>query len=220
MIPLKDNIPSRSFPITNTSIILVNIFVFLFEMSQGSRLNTFISTHAFMPNLFFIHFSAFDSIKRLLPHMFIHGGLIHILGNMWFLWIFGDNVEDRMGHLQYLLFYLLGGIFSAIFQGLFSPSSTIPLIGASGAISAVLAAYVCFFPHARILTLLPIFLFITIVNIPAVVFIVFWFLIQFLYGFASLAASIKGGVAWFAHIGGFIFGIVWVKYVLGKRKWA
>jgi membrane associated rhomboid family serine protease len=152
--------------------------------------------------------------------MFIHGGIIHILGNMWFLWIFGDNVEDKIGHLQYLIFYLLGGMFSAVFQGLFSPSSNIPLIGASGAVSAVLAAYVCFFPHARILTLLPIFLFITIVNIPAVVFIVLWFFIQFLYGFVSLTASIKGGVAWFAHIGGFIFGIIWVKYILRKRRWA
>ncbi|MCD6133022.1 MAG: rhomboid family intramembrane serine protease [Deltaproteobacteria bacterium] len=220
MIPLKDNIPSRHFPIVNTSIIIICIFVFLFEVSQKSELNTLIYTYAFIPNLFFLHFSTLDSIKRCLCYMFIHGGFLHILGNVWFLYIFGDNVEDRMGHLQYLLFYLLGGIFSAIFQGSFSPSSTVPLIGASGAISAVLAAYLCFFPHARILTLVFIFLFVTLVNIPAVVFIIFWFLIQFLYGFASIAASVKGGIAYFAHIGGFIFGIAWVKYVLGKRKWA
>jgi membrane associated rhomboid family serine protease len=140
--------------------------------------------------------------------MFIHGGWLHIIGNMWFLWIFGDNVEDRLGHLRFLIFYLLSGIGAALFYVLLKPGSVLPALGASGAISGVMGAYILLYPRARVLTLVPVFFLPLLVEIPAVFFVGVWFLFQFLAGTLSLATPrVEGGVAWWAHIGGFVLGM-------------
>ncbi len=217
MFPLKDDIPSRRQPIVNLSLIIINIIVFIYEL-KVRNINAFLYNHAFIPAMLFEYHDFFRSFIRIFESMFMHGGFLHILGNMWFLWIFGDNVEDRMGHVNYLLFYLAGGVVATIAQGIASPYSTIPMIGASGAISAVVGAYFVFFPHAKILTLVPIFIFFTFLWIPAWLFIVFWFFVQYFNGMLSIAAHFSGGVAWFAHIGGFVFGYILGKIMLKKER--
>jgi len=218
MIPLKDDIPSRSFPLFNILLIIANIVVFFYELTLSPlRLRLFFYQYGVVP----YYLWQFDlPLRNLLTSMFLHGGWVHLLGNMLYLWIFGDNVEDRMGHFRYLIFYILAGIFASLVQSLVSPFSKVPMIGASGAISGVLGAYLVFFPYARVLTLVPLFFFINIIAIPAFVFIPFWFLLQLFNGILSLPASFAGrggGVAWFAHIGGFIFGLVFAKIFCRKR---
>ena len=217
MFPIKDDIPSYSRPIVNYTLIAINVMVFFYELSQPN-LTYFIYRHAFIPAILFEQHRFFDSFLRAFNSMFIHGGFMHIFGNMWFLWIFGDNVEDRMGHVNYLIFYLVGGLVSMVTQGLVTPTSPIPLIGASGAISAVMGAYLIFFPHARILSLVPIFFFLTFLKIPAWFFIVFWFFFQYLNGLFWMASSSIGGIAWFAHIGGFLYGVILGKTLLRKYR--
>ncbi len=216
MFPIKDDIPSSSYPIVNTSLIIINVLFFIYELNVGS-IRIFVMNHGFIPALLFQYHDLFQSFWRAFFSMFLHGGFMHIIGNMWFLWIFGDNVEDEIGHTNYLLFYLAGGLFATLAQGISSPSSTIPLIGASGAISAVVGAYFVFFPHAKILSLVPIIIFITFLWIPAWLFIIFWFFMQYFNGLLSISASHMGGVAWFAHIGGFLFGVVVAKYIEYKE---
>ncbi len=215
MFPLKDDIPSYSRPIVNYTLIFVNVLVFLYELSSPN-VTAFVYKHAFIPALFFDQHKIIDSIIRAFNSLFIHGGFMHILGNMWFLWIFGDNVEDKMGHINYLTFYIVGGLVSMFVQGLVTPNSSVPLIGASGAISAVMGAYLIFFPQAKILSIVPIFFFITFLRIPAWFFIVFWFFVQYLNGIFWMASSAIGGVAWFAHIGGFLYGALLAR-MLFKR---
>jgi len=152
--------------------------------------------------------------------MFLHGGWLHLIGNMWYLWIFGDNVEDRLGHVRFLLFYLLCGIGAGIAHTLLNPASRIPSIGASGAIAGVLGAYFVTFPFAKVLTVVPILFFVQILEIPAILVLGLWFLMQFLYGTASLAVATSantGGVAWWAHVGGFLIGIVLLR-LMGRRS--
>ena len=206
MIPLRDTIPSRTFPAVNLLLIAANSVCFLYELSLDQQLNEFIYRFGLIP-------AAFDStlyLRPLVTSMFLHSGWLHLLGNMLFLYIFGDNVEDRLGHVRYLLFYVLSGMAAALTQALTMASSTVPMIGASGAIAGVSGAYFLFYPTARVVTLVPIFFFFQIVEIPAVVFLLLWFLIQLFYGFAtiSIAGRMVGGVAWWAHIGGFIFGMI------------
>lgn len=211
MIPIRDTIQSRSFPIVNTILIIVNILVFFYELSLGSDLPRFINEYGLVPASFTtsVRTDSFGRIYPLFTFMFLHSGWLHIIGNMLYLYIFGDNVEDRMGHFKYLLFYLITGLISAFSQTLINRYSTIPMIGASGAIAGVLGAYILYFPRSKVLTLLPIFFFIQIVEIPAVAFLLFWFIIQFFSGVASLAVTQNGGgVAFWAHIGGFIAGLV------------
>lgn len=217
MIPFRDNIPSRSFPIITVSIILLNVAVFLYELSLGPALDSFISEYGVTPAAVFAWPQSQLSVLALvLPFpasMFLHGGWLHLIGNMWYLWIFGDNVEDRLGHWMYLLFYLACGIGAGIVHTMMNAAATIPSIGASGAIAGVLGAYLVSYPFARVLTLIPIFIFIQIIEIPAIVVLGFWFLIQFLYGAAALGTTAgveTGGVAWWAHIGGFLLGIILV----------
>ncbi len=217
MFPLKDDVPSYRQPVVNILLIVVNIIVFIYEL-KVPNINAFLYNHAFIPAMLFEYHDFFRSFVRMFESMFMHGGFLHILGNMWFLWIFGDNVEDRMGHVNYLLFYLAGGIVATLAQGVANPSSTIPMIGASGAISAVVGAYFVMFPQAKILSLVPIFFFITFLWIPAWLFIVFWFFIQYFNGMLAIAAHFSGGVAWFAHIGGFLFGYLFVKYVFNRNR--
>lgn len=214
MFPLKDLTPRRSLPIVTLLLIGVNIAVFVYQLSLPPKLGeAFLQTYALIPSKISLalagrHYTLEQALLPLFTCMFLHGGFLHILGNMWFLWIFGANVEDRLGPVPYLLFYLVCGVGSNISQLLFSWGSHVPSLGASGAISGVLGAYILFFPGSRILTLIPLFIIFFTVRIPAVIFIGLWFVAQFLSGIGSLGAVNSGGIAWWAHIGGFLTGLV------------
>jgi len=204
VIPLADTKGSGRFPFVTVSLIAINIFVFLLELSS-SDLDRFIETYALIPAL--VNFSDFDSLKSFVTSMFLHGDLLHIGSNMLFLWVFGDNVEERLG-LFYLPFYLLGGIIAALAQYVVSPSLAIPTLGASGAVSAVLGAYLVLFPTHKVKTLVPVFGFVTFMTLPAMTMLIYWFVVQIVSGLISIGAVAQGGVAWFAHIGGFVFGLL------------
>jgi membrane associated rhomboid family serine protease len=221
-IPLKDLNPRRTYPVVNNSLILVNVVIFLYQTSlqfsmRPRAFSAFIYTYATVParvsSFLAGHTSAQAALEPLITSMFLHAGILHIAGNMLFLWIFGDNVEDFFGHIPYLFFYFVCGIGSGLFHVLFNMSSTVPALGASGAISGVMGAYIVLFPRARILTLVFVFL----LPIPAVFVLGFWFLAQFLSGVSSLGAAVSGGVAVWAHVGGFILGML-ITLVL-KRDW-
>jgi len=211
LFPLYDTIPSRKKPFIMYTLIIANVIVFLYELSLGNReLTQFFYEYGLLPARYTVaHFREILGISALpwLSHMFIHGGWAHILGNMWFLWIFGDNVEDALGHLKFLIFYLAGGIFAAAVNFVFMPFSQVPMVGASGAISAVMGAYFVLFPHSRIVSLVFFLFFFTLVEIPAFIYLFFWFLIQLFNGLISTALPVSS-VAWWAHAGGFIFGMV------------
>jgi membrane associated rhomboid family serine protease len=215
MIPLKDMTPRRSVPVVTLLLIVANVGVFIHQLALGSAAgDAFVRTYGLVPAKIQLAFAGrYAFAKALTPLftcMFLHGGFLHIIGNMWFLWIFGANVEDRLRSVPYLLFYLVCGIASGAAQVLFSWGSQVPSIGASGAISGVLGAYVVFFPKSRILTLVPLFIIWFTARIPAIVFIGLWFVMQFLSGLGSLAATRMGdtgGVAWWAHVGGFLVGV-------------
>ncbi len=214
MIPLRDNIPSRRFPLMNLLLIAVNFLVFFHELSLGKRaLYASIMTYGVVP-AHLLEAVAHPSptsgqvYATLVTAQFLHGGWLHIVGNMLFLWVFGDNVEDRMGRLRYLVFYLLVGALANLVFALAQPGSLLPTIGASGAIAGVLGAYLVAYPRARVMTLVILVVFVTIVQLPAWVFLLYWFFLQVTSGFASLSATAAqaSGVAWWAHIGGFVFG--------------
>ena len=222
MIPIRDNIPSRTYPIVTVSLIVANGLAFLFEMSLGESLGQFLLTYGLVPAKFF---SLSGEIRRNLParfgpiftSMFLHGGWFHIIGNMLYLWIFGDNVEDRMGHWKFLLFYLLCGVASAYAHLYTNTTSIVPTIGASGAVSGVMGAYMILYPRARIMMLVFVFFFVTVVAVPAVTFLFFWVLLQFISGMLTSAIGQAGGVAWWAHIGGFACGVALV-WLFRKRE--
>lgn len=220
MFPLRDTIPSRRRPVVTIAIVVVCSVVFLFELMLGPELPRFLQAYAFVPaHLFYPQ--AFDTslpatFLAALFSMFLHGGWLHIIGNMWFLWVFGDNVEDVLGHGGYFLFYLLCGLAATLAQAVIEPSSTIPMVGASGAIAGVLGAYFIWFPWSRVKTFVFLGFFFTLAELPAPLFLVMWFVIQFFSGTLSLAAASSGGggVAFFAHIGGFVAGMaaaVWLR---------
>jgi len=217
MLPIKDDIPSRSFPLVNTVIIAVNCAVFLFEVSLGRQAQALIFNFGIIPKR--ILSSGPADWSTILSSMFLHGGWAHVLGNMLYLYIFGDNVEDALGHIRYLIFYLLCGFGAAWAQILSAPHSVVPMVGASGAIAGVLGAYFVLYPRAGVLTLIPLGFFLQVVRIPAVIVLGFWIVIQFFSGLASipLAQAAGGGVAWFAHIGGFVSGLVLVRIFAAKR---
>jgi membrane associated rhomboid family serine protease len=215
MIPIRDQIQSKSYPVVTRGIIGANILVFLYQMMQGEDIERFIYLYGLVPARYSVpevaaHFTSGEQVFALFSFMFLHGGFLHILGNMWFLHIFGDNVEDRMGPIRFLLFYLLCGWVSGFAHLWANWTSTVPTIGASGAIAGVMGAYLILFPGARIITLIPIFFIPYFIEIRAVVFLGIWFLFQFFY--ASLSGPDGGGgIAWWAHIGGFVFGMIAVK---------
>lgn len=217
MIPIKDNIPSKSFPVINILLIAVNIMVFLYEVTLGEHIYDFISTFGFIPARYVLlgDMNSFD-VTRFVPmfsSMFLHNGLFHLLSNMWMLWIFGDNVEDAMGRGRYLLFYIVCGIVAVYVYFKASPDSSLPMLGASGAIAGVLGAYLLLYPKARILTLLPIVIFFWIMEVPAYFFLGAWFLMQFLqasFQQLSFGGMVEGGIAWWAHVGGFGAGALLV----------
>lgn len=214
IIPLRDTIPSSRRPFVTYALILLNSVIFIYQYTLGEAATEFVYAYGVIPYRF-LHLYASHPMELLTPvsAMFLHGGWLHIIGNMLFLYIFGDNVEDILGHGRYLAFYLVCGVLSFAAQIAFQWNSMIPNVGASGAIAGVLGAYILLFPRARIVTLLPIFIFFTVVEIPAFIFIGIWFLIQFLSGALTLgrADALSGGVAWWAHIGGFLAGMLLLK---------
>jgi rhomboid family protein len=220
MFPLSDHLPRRTTPVINYLLIATNIFMFLWELSLGPNIERALFGVAFIPARFW-YSPDLANIFTVFVSMFLHGGWIHLGGNMLYLWIFGDNVEDRLGHTKYLLFYFICGIIATIAHAVVNPASRIPSIGASGAIAGVLGGYIVMFPRARVTTLIPIFVFITVREIPAVVVLGLWFVLQLFIGTASLSVAggeEAGGVAVFAHIGGFIAGMILVIVMGGLRR--
>ena len=225
MIPIRDSIRSRTTPFVTVGLIIVNVIVFLKEVSLGSGSQEVLELFGFIPARF-VHW-ADDGGNPLSPFrflpiftaMFLHGGWLHIIGNMLYLWVFGDNVEDRLGHARFVVFYFLCGAAAFGAQTLANPESTVPAIGASGAIAGVLGAYFILYPRSRVLTLIPIFIIPWFVEIPAVVYLGLWFVLQLFSGAIELTshAGQMGGVAWWAHAGGFISGIV-LCLVMRKRQ--
>lgn len=217
MIPLRDDNPSASRPVVTYLIILICTAVFLYMLSLGSdsRINDFILTYGATPSSIL---SAGGSARypTLVTSMFLHGGWAHLLGNMLYLWIFGDNVEDVMGHVGFIVFYLVAGLAAVLTHAFVDPRSSAPLIGASGAIAGVLGAYLVLFPRARIVSLVPLGFFLRVMAVPAFFFLPIWFLMQFLFGLASLGSSAET-VAFWAHVGGFAAGIV-LALVFARRR--
>ena len=218
-IPLKDLNPRQTYPVVNTLLILSNVIVFLYELTLSHRQQqAFELANATIPNHIRLalngHGSLEPALLTILTSMFMHSGFMHIAGNMLFLWIFGDNVEDYFGHFPYLLFYLACGVGSGLTHIVFNFHSSLPALGASGAISGVMGAYIVLFPRARVLTLV----FIFFIPIPAFIILGYWFLLQFAAGVSSVGAAATGGVAWWAHIGGFLMGMVITGLSLGERK--
>ncbi len=226
MLPIRDTIRSYTFPFVTWLLIGLNTVVFFYEINLSpTALNRFIQVFALTPANLHLN-NPLTLIVNPLPlitlftHMFLHGGWLHFLSNMWILFIFGDNVEDRMGSRRYLVFYLLGGLVAGTLQTLVAPLSQVPSLGASGAIAAVLGAYFLLYPRAQVITLIPLLFIPWFVEIPAVVFLGFWFLTQLYSGIASLGLSASanmGGVAWFAHIGGFVFGLLFARLFIPRR---
>ena len=220
LIPLRDTARSSTAPVVTVALIAINVLVFLHETALGPHLERFVFAYGLVPARF-VHWPG-DPLDpaRFLPlftSMFWHGGWLHLLGNMLYLWIFGDNVEDKLGHGRFLIFYLLGGLGAALVETAFAPESRLPTIGASGAIAAVLGAYLVSFPRSRVLTFIPIFFLPWFVEIPAVVYLAGWFAVQIASGFVSLNSPESGGTAWWAHVGGFVAGIVLVKLLARAR---
>ena len=220
MIPLRDINPRRTTPVVNVILIVVNVLMFFWEISLGPHIEQVLFYAAFIPSRFWAYPTLIiPNGFSILISMFLHGGWLHLGGNMLYLWIFGDNIEDRLGHFRYFVFYLACGFAATLTHAFFNAGSDVPSIGASGAIAGVLGAYLLLFPRARVTTLIPIFVFVIIRDIPAVVVLGLWFVLQLFVGVESLGGrgGSLGGVAYFAHIGGFAAGIVLVILMGGLR---
>lgn len=215
MIPLNDNVRRQTFWFSTFALIAINTAVFIYELSLGPSVNRFIITFGLIPARYttphgtILMTGLVDFLVPVFTSMFIHGGWLHLLGNMLFLFVFGRSIEDRFGHGQFLLLYFVSGFGAAVVQVFFNMGSRIPTIGASGAIAGILGAYLVSFPTARISTLIPLLIFFWIIRIPAFLILVYWFVIQFIAGHQMLAieSATKGGVAWWAHVGGFLLGM-------------
>jgi len=213
MIPIRDTITSRTIPVVTYTIIGINTLLYIYQAGMDGDLDSFFYSYGFVPGKLTVHeIAAYFSFSNMLfstvSYMFLHGGLWHLLGNMWFLYVFGDNVEDHLGALRFAGFYIICGVASALLHFFLSPLSPVPTIGASGAIAGIMGAYFVLYPKAKILTLIPIIIIPWFVDIPAFIFLGFWFIMQFYNATGSGAAS---GIAWWAHVGGFIAGIIMVK---------
>ncbi len=220
MIPLRDSTRSRTFPVVNLALIIVNFIVFFREITLSSAgLNQLIANYGLIPSRVDALLTSGSGLLPLaipfITTMFLHANWLHILGNMLYLWIFGDNVEDRLGHIPYLFFYLLVGVIGSITYILATPGSQVPIIGASGAIAGILGAYLVSYPRAKVLALVPLFFFITLIEIPAIWFLLFWFVLQLLSGFTTTVNA--DSVAWWAHIGGFTTGALLIN-LLARRQ--
>lgn len=233
LLPIKDNNPTVHFPVMTVSLIAINVAVFLYELTLGPQLGRFIAAFGATPyeishRVDLVgHIAGFPFAHQEGPHfiyltlfssMFMHGSFLHIFGNMLYLWIFGNNIEDLLGPLKFLLFYLFCGLAASLAHIAVQPDSPVPTIGASGAVAGVLGAYLVMYPRARVVTVVFIFIFIRLIMLPASFVLLFWFILQAFSGFASLATGASGaGVAWFAHIGGFLAGLVLIRAVTNRR---
>lgn len=224
MIPISDSNPTRRAPVVNWMLIAINVIAFLYELSLPTRaFNGLIASFGVNST------NVLQALSRpglappgtwesLITSQFLHAGWLHIIGNMLYLWVFGDNIEDVLGHFLYLVFYLASGVVAGVAQAIIQGPSSIPSIGASGAIAGVLGAYLLLYPGVRINTLIPIFFFITTMRIPAVLLIGWWFIQQFFYGIATLSETASGGVAFWAHVGGFVAGLLMILPFIGRRR--
>jgi membrane associated rhomboid family serine protease len=211
MIPLRSTERVYSTSVVVIALIAVNVLIFFYEVSLSTRdLNSFILRHGMVPDRL--------NYPTILSSMFLHGGWLHLIGNMWFLWVYGRNVEDAMGSPRFFVLYLLCGLAAAFAHIFFNPYSRVPMVGASGAIAGVMGAYLIKFPHTRIITLVPVFIFLTTLELPAVLVLLLWFAIQFFSGVGSIGHSqvSASGIAWFAHVGGFVAGMLLIA-ALGTR---
>lgn len=217
LIPFKDDNPTERYPVVTVGLIVLNVLVYLcqFSLGKGGQQFFFGQMGAIPYKITHIGDLTSQSVipvpLTIISAMFVHGGFLHLGGNMLYLWIFGDNVEDAMGRFRFLLFYLVCGVAASGLHIAVDPNSTVPMVGASGAIAGVLGAYLLLYPQARVYTLLFIFFFLQVVRLPALYVLGFWFFLQILYGLPSLGGMAGGGVAWFAHIGGFVAGLVLIK---------
>ena len=221
MIPLRDLNPTRTTPVVNYLIIVLNVLVFMWEQSFGPNIERELFNVAFIPARFWIPGYLVPNLITIFISMFLHGGFLHIASNMLYLWIFGDNIEDQLGHGRYLFFYLACGFGATMSHAFFNPTSRVPAIGASGAIAGVLGAYLLLFPRARVTTLIPIFIFFWIRDLPAIIILGLWFVLQLFSGVGSLSVAGQeqaGGVAYFAHIGGFILGMILIAVMRPRRR--
>lgn len=223
MIPIRDNVANRTFPIVNILLILANIGFFIMELRQPSpqALERFIGEWALIPAALFR--DPWSHGIRVVTSMFLHGGWSHLIGNMMYLWIFGDNVEDRVGHLRYFLFYLLVGSAAGLAQAFLFPASGLPMVGASGAIAGIMGAYFVLYPGSKVTAIVPIFIFLKFVEIPAIFFLGLWFVVQAYQGYGTLLHSasggeLSGGVAWWAHAGGFLAGFLLIFFFKKPRR--
>lgn len=221
MIPLYDTVRTRKFPLVNIVLIVANVLVFLYESQlSSSALERFVFAWGLIP----ARLTSNPGVAwiTIFTSMFLHGGWFHLISNMWFLYIFGDNVEGRMGGARYLIFYLLSGVAAALLQTFILPTSQVPTIGASGAIAGVLGAYLISFPRARIASLVPILFIFTIIEIPAAIFLILWFVSQIYSGLFAIQGANASGIAWWAHIGGFVFGMLMISFFARRtlyRNW-
>ncbi len=216
MIPLYDTLHSRRFPLVNWLLIGLNALVFFYELSLSpAGLDRLTRTWGLVPAQLLAHPATLW--VTIFTAMFLHGGWFHIISNMWVLFIFGDNVEDRLGGARYLIFYLLSGVAAAVMEAVILPTSKVPVIGASGAIAGVLGAYLILYPRAKVASLVPILFIFTIIDIPAVLFLLFWFLTQLFSGWLALQGATGSGIAWWAHVGGFVFGMAAVGLFAQRR---
>ncbi len=214
MIPIRDTTPSKNVPLVNNVLIGINVVIFVVELMQGSGMDRFIYYYGLVPTRYTLPawttgVSLGHKITALFSFMFLHGGFLHLLGNMWSLYIFGDNVEDRLGPLRYLIFYIGCGLVSGLSHLVLNAQSNVPTIGASGAVAGVMGAYFLLHPTSRILTLIPIIIIPWFVEIPAYIFLGIWFVLQLLN--ASATYGVGSGIAWWAHVGGFVFGMIFLK---------
>jgi membrane associated rhomboid family serine protease len=217
MIPIRDQIPTRRVPVINYLLITANIGVFILQWMAGSNQEALVYQFALIPANFTRGLSLGD-ITDIFTSMFMHAGLAHIVGNMLYLWIFGDNVEDSMGPGLYLLFYLSGGVVASLTHVLTNPVSQLPTVGASGAIAAVLGAYLVLYPHSRVQTIIPLGFFLQIAMLPASIVLGLWFVLQLFSGVLTLGMADVGGVAFWAHIGGFVWGVLLARLLIHRRR--
>jgi membrane associated rhomboid family serine protease len=225
MIPLRDRNPSGSFPAVTVTLIGACVVAYLYELMAENQLRELFNAYALIPakisyGLESGRLPLAELVTPFFSSMFLHGSWLHLIGNMWYLWIFGDNVEDALGPIGFLVFYLATGLAAGVTHFVLQPESSIPTVGASGAISGVLAGYAVLFPRARVVTLVPLGFFIQLMELPAVVLLVIWVVIQALSGLVSSGVGQAGGVAWGAHVGGFVAGLVLVKLFRPRRVMA
>lgn len=215
LIPIRDNNPTQRFAIFNYTFIAINVAIYFYQISLEPRQHYyFLLAYGAIP----AKISALSNLGSLFTSMFLHGGLFHLLGNMLYLYIFGDNIEDLLGRFRYVLFYLASGLAAALTHVLVAPHSTLPMVGASGAISGILGAYLVNYPGARVLVAIPIFFYYRVFWVPSIVVLGIWFVMQLAFGLLSLGADGGSGVAWFAHIGGFVFGMLFIKLMAPRPR--